>query len=373
MAATVVGNGTFKVSSIGLEIVQKPIPTLLTFDATTDLTVTFYTSNVYVDVLIDWGDGTTPTAVTGSGNALNHTYATAGVYVAEILSVGVGTDMTWGSNNTLTEVSGPLPVNMASDLEDMFLYCTSLATVSSNVFDNYLDTTVAEKVFQYSGITTIPDAFKKLTKVTNILSAFYGTSITTIPVGLLDNMTDLLDVSGLFGDTLITSIPEDLFKYNTKITDFATTFRNYRGTTIPAGLFKYNTLAENFNYTFYVSDYITEVPVDLFRYNTLAKYFNNTFNQCDNLDTIPTDMFAYNSIAEEFDDVLYQTAITMMPDINATNNPLANSFRYALARIETFRGNVPELWLEFPSADGYNCFFNTDNAANYADIPTDWK
>ena len=51
----------------------------------------------------------------------------------------------------------------------------------------------------------------------------------------------------------------------------------------------------------------------------------------------------------------------------------------AVTFIETFYGcsgitsEVPELWISHPDATGTYCYMRCTNAANYADIPADWR
>ena len=108
------------------------------------------------------------------------------------------------------------------------------------------------------------------------------------------------------------------------VTSFSETFRGCASlTSIPAGLFDNCTAVKSFNGAFSGCTSLAAIPAGLFDNCTAVKSFYNTFNGC--------------------------TSITSA---------------------------VPELWdtAKWPNATNHaDCFFNCANAANYANIPADWK
>lgn len=146
--------------------------------------------------------------------------------------------------------------------------------------------------------------------------------LVTVPKNYLSkNNPDRTDVSYMFADCVsLRSISGDFFKSDENTTDYAYCFYRTGLRQIPAGLFDYSPMAVNFRYCFALSDFLATVPEDLFENISQNADFSYCFSGC--------------------------LAIT---------------------------SNVPRLWETHPNAPHTGCFNMCINAANYADIPSDWR
>lgn len=121
-------------------------------------------------------------------------------------------------------------------------------------------------------------------------------------------------------------------------------------TSIPAGLFDNCPNVTDFSSTFYNCTSLTTIPVGLFDNCTAVTWFSNTFLGCTSLAAIPAGLF--------------------------DNCPNVTNFAATFLDCTAITSAVPELWdtAKWPNVTSHDrCFRNCTNAANYADIPADWK
>jgi hypothetical protein len=176
------------------------------------------------------------------------------------------------------------------------------------------------------------------------------TSLISVPVDLFNNMSwiNLPDYNETFsGCSSLSSIPSGLFNFH-NASSFMSTFKGCAITSIPAGLFDaVGPLASRFDSVFSGCYSLSSIPSELFRFNINAINFNSAFYGCSSLSVIPSGLFSHNSLVTDF----------------------ANTFYYCYM----IYGNVPTLWISYPSASGTGCFYNCYNATNYGVIPVTWR
>ena len=250
---------------------------------------------------IDWGDGTTdtyaepviyPTHV--YPNDGQEYIVTAKGSIKELNVDGDPVGYGWINKSAesfcraLTEI-----VHIGKDcgiiyMHKAFFGCESLQTIPVGLFDKCTEVIDFSNAFQNTFIQTIPEGlFDKCTKVTNFEGTFAWTPVTEIPEGLFDKCTEVINFTGVFGlCENITEIPAGLFKYNTKVISFSHVFYNCWGlTSIPEGLFDNNPEVLTFSHAFYNISTLTTVPVNLFDYNRKVIDFERTFAYSDNITT----------------------------------------------------------------------------------------
>lgn len=104
---------------------------------------------------------------------------------------------------------------------------------------------------------------------------------------------------------------------------------------------------------FYGCSSLLSVPSDLFEGLPTMPYndygIRQIFQQCSALRTVPSGLFDSATFADcgNVDNAFFLCSAITSP--------------------------VPELWISHPNASHYRCFFGCGNAANYNDIPDDWK
>ena len=342
---------------------------------------------------VDWGDGTvdTITRASSTGNTYSHDYATTGSYTIKFGGVATGYDGNWahtaisfygqtgGTQDKIASVSGslaalfPTPNDSALPFfRETFRGATNLTTVPDTLFDGLTRTQghMFYHTFDGSGLTTIPSdlfsdvhslgvgmfeyTFANCTSLSAIPSGLFDdmtdsgavdnmfegtftgcTSLTTIPVGLFDdviasssNWTRLSSTStgGVFRDTFsgctsLASVPDELFGgliINGIPYMFANTFKNCSSlAAIPAGLFDNitttGTASNMFEYAFEGCTSLTTIPSGLFddvvsgAANGADKtgWFKDTFNGCTGLTAMPDGLFS--GITSVAGDLFYGT------------------------------------------------------------------
>jgi len=335
---------------------------------------------------VDWGDGTTPSVVNAYDSANRiHTYAQNGTYQVEITGICEG----WSFYDSASAVKITKVINWGDAplfegfkyLANGFFGCTNLNSLPTGSI-------------QARGTGIGVEGFNM---------TFYNcTSLTTISANLFKNHTEVTK-SAFYGTfrncTGLTSIPADIFKYNTKATTqgFAYTFYGCTNiTSIPTDLFRFNTLVTTsaFEGTFDGCTKLVVIPVDLFRYNTEVSNagFRRTFNSCSLLTTIPDGLFKYNTkaITSAFA-YTFQTCpkLKINPwtfyldgeqSTRFLNQSVYFDWCFYRSSFTGQQGNAPDLWnCNFGTgtpSKGY-CFYgsgnNTSSLANYNDIPAAWK
>lgn len=318
-------------------------------------------------------------------------------------------------NFILTSVPEKLFKNCpnAIDCDNMFWECLALSNIPSNVFEGcenvenfsgcFCDcqqfTTVPEDLFSdcvsakdfsdcFSGIHD-PDTWSSQLFIPSGLFAncplaedfsrcFQNSYLSILPRGLFSNNPNAVSFNGCFYSCDFPIIPSDLFANCPKAEDFTGCFMYCRKLTyIPSGLFDNCSIAEYFDscfsYCFYeASSYSAAIPAGLFDYNPKVKSFSATFWDS-MIPYIPNGLFDNCPLAEDFSSCFGRSYITTIPHDLFDNNPLANDFSWCFEDCSGITDDVPALWLDFPSADGYGCFSGCTRATNYSSIPSDWK
>lgn len=224
---------------------------------------------------------------------------------------------------------------------------TPITEVPANIFKDFSKVTKAEGVFSNSDIITIPEdlfydmplvdsfyrlfyrckqieyageIFKNSVNVTKMNSAFQEATINTVPSTLLENCTELVDITMLFrgANRLVNGIDEDFLINNTKINSLFYSFENSKCTVLPS----INHLSE-----------LTTMERAFWRYGGLS---------------IPKDY---------------------LDGMNSLEN-----VKYAWSDIPTIEGVIPRFWrdltLNLTNTEG--AFSGTNNAINWPEVPLDW-
>jgi hypothetical protein len=147
--------------------------------------------------------------------------------------------------------------------------------------------------------------------------------------------------------------------------------------TISADCFKNNPNVTTFNQAFRWCPSLTSIPADLFRYNTNVSNFNGCFADCTSLAAIPNGLFRYNTSVSDFSMCFYHcTSLVTMPQDLFYYNTLYTNFNSCFDGDIGITSNVPPLWSWYTSLSDIqkqDCFQGCTNAANYADIPEEWR
>lgn len=120
----------------------------------------------------------------------------------------------------------------------------------------------------------------------------------------------------------------------------------YKLKSISGSFFDSNPQATSFRQTFFSSG-LTSIPPGLFSKCENVTNFSECFGGCSFIKSVPDDLFM--------------------------NNPGVTNFTSCFAGCFGVTSNVPRLWETHPNAAHDGCFRNCTNAANYADIPEDWR
>lgn len=346
--------------------------------------VTIPISGTYA-VQIDWGDGSVTRGTTIG--ILTHTYSVAGNYTVRILGGASAFAFNNGGDrlklNSVTQW-GDLEVNSAVGL---FYGCNNLTSLPSGAITGFDSVTSLTNGFRDCNLSTIPTGLlDNLTSLTNVASLFENnTLITSVPTGLLDNNTLLTTVSRLFLNTSLTSIPASLFTLNTQITSFRQTFQQTDIASIPASLFATNTLATDFQSCFLLT-LLTAIPAGLFDTNTLVTNFKATFRQT-SITSIPANLFANCSVASDFSETFLgcTSLLAVYGDFSLNTNVTTFSFCYSacssissasgeywlLSGISGYNLTAPDYNQSTPN--GFGCYRDCTLISDVATIPTYWK
>lgn len=148
---------------------------------------------------------------------------------------------------------------------------------------------------------------------------------------------------------MLISIPKGLFDDVANTKSVARMFYHcYNLVEIPDGIFENCPNISNFEWCFCACRALKVIPTDIFKNCNVGVYYNfaDCFNACLGLSSIPQELF--------------------------TNVPTPSNFSYCFSNYRG-AGAVPALWVSHPTSVGEDCFKDAKNAANYADIPSDWK
>lgn len=208
-----------------------------------------------INIVIDWGDGSSNTYTTTG--AKNHTYTDAGTHVAKLSgsfstngNIRLGTDAT---NRDRLKSVGVMPYIPGMTLMNNTLRdCTALPSVPT-------------------------DFLRYNPQITSVSGMLYGcTGMTgSLRANLLRYTPNVTDISYLIAVSGITGIENDVFRYCPGITTaywFAYLATGLTGKSVPADLFRYNPLCANYvncfqGITFTTASY-SDLLVSLNTYNS---------------------------------------------------------------------------------------------------------
>ena len=219
------------------------------------------------NIVVDWGDGSSTTAISSSTSASRiHTYS------------AVGSPTTY----TIT-IYGFLPgfrVNNSSSIRNLITGITQFGTVGLRTLNFY--------------------------GCINLVSIPSSTSMSA--VGGYEGLADVETFGSFMRGTGITSIPTDIFQYSTKVIDFANAFAATQITSISTNIFQYNTLVTSFASCFLACTALTSVPSTLFDTNVNVINFSSTFQNCRTLTNVL--QFTYNNSVTLFSNIYNMSTTT---------------------------------------------------------------
>ena len=249
----------------------------------------------------------------------------------------------------LISIDTPFPRSMK---DKTFLYgtcygCRSLVRLPPKLFKHCPNlASLGWFCYRCSALQTIPDdIFWGCYNVTNANRFFMSCKLSELPGNLFAQMTGLKNGAGMVS-------------YNQDITS------------LPHGLLDPLQELEYFGLN---SMGITNIPVGFFANCPNMVNFENLCNADSSLTSIPEDIFWYSPEVSSFRSAFAGTGITSIPSGLFSRNLLAEDFARCFANCEGITGAVPELWDDFPDANGSGCFSGCINASNYEDIPSGWR
>jgi hypothetical protein len=340
------------------------------------ITIPHLSGSYVYNYIVDYGDGTVLPVTSWNDPNCNHTYTVASAHTVTISGICETFYVNWSGTmpSTLTRILqwgnvGFIKLNMWG--------CTSLLSIPTDTIGGFRKITNFDYGFGYCyQLTSIPaNLLDYATGATSMYGLFYYCPyIQSIPADLLKYNTLVTNFGWAFygyaSGVGLRTVPTDMFRYNTAVTTFSGVFYNSY-LIIPAGLFKYNLAVQDFSQAFAYSGAITSIPEGLFTGNTSATSFAYTFISCNGLTTLPSKLFPVSA------NYFYQT-FRECGNLTAIPLGLFTGCTYANTFYETFYGcinitaSLPELWVQFPSANGTNCFALDVNAANYSAVPEEW-
>lgn len=310
------------------------------------------------EVIIDWGDGTQtilPSYETTSNTEWLHAYPTNNGTIYNVtLSGGFGGFMGCCANrghlfngySCISELNSPiLPQMLGSNVSggNMFGYLITLKKISGNLFEKIRDVNYYYSgMFSNSGLTEIPTGLFAGISQANIGNMFYNCNdLTTI------NANSFLGVDAIGANNPFATCSNLRFMYD------APANVNWASEPLPgsieiADLSFVN--AVSLANIFSNNRTLKKISPDIFKLSPNVKNLSGCFGGCVNLsEGIREDMFDY---LDEISDV-------------------SNLFYYC----SSITANVPRLWerAEANKINHYACYYGCTNAANYNDIPEDWK
>lgn len=278
--------------------------------------------------VIDWGDGTTQTiGPEGSPSVRVGKTWTADIYTPHTVTI-----TPTFSNIDLKQAAGllailtPFPSTMSwiTDCEDILGGCGLLEYVHPALFSNMPNVTSFAKAFNNT------------------------TSLVTVPETLFQYTPLVTTFEQCFFRSAIEQPPNNLFSGNPLATNFQECFRRSSVKSLPGGLFSRNVNATNFYECFYECTELETIGNGLFYYNLNALDFFMCFSGCTALTNVGTNMFQGSQESVRF--------------------------RAFMMGCSSITSAVPALWNLFPNAQSTALAFQgCTNAANYNQIPNDWK
>lgn len=319
-----------------------------------------------------------------------------------------------------------LPNNMFycpsnTTFESCFQYCKSLSVVPASVFGDCRLVKSFKACFdRCTSLSVLEDMFNGATGATDFSYCFYNSGVMEIPQMLFHNCDSAENFSYCFANCKgLTELKYEWYhhKTNTSAKDFSYCFINCTGLTnitaqvfsgcegaltfshcfsgaftrsatitrsITAAVFIGCSSAEDFSYCF-SSCYLDHIsnPYQLFSGCTSAKNFSHCFEygyKGTFLNNVLEGFFDSCALAEDFSYCFYETDVHNVDPNLFANCPNANDFSYcfyssSIGLWPYYEGynSAPELWLTHPTALHSLCFHDCVHAANYSNIPSDWK
>jgi len=194
--------------------VEATIPMSMKFTTTTSpetVTLPVDTGNP-LEILVFWGDAVGVYKYTDPTLAY-HEFATAGTYSVNIIAHDLPTFdfANFGiSASNLTEIDswGDCAANIANL---SFKDCVNLTTINDANLYSYL-TTAAELFSGTTSLTSLPSGlFDGLTNVDSFSYCFYNSGLTSLPSGLFDLCASAIYFSNCFDGVQITAVPANFF------------------------------------------------------------------------------------------------------------------------------------------------------------------
>ena len=321
----------------------------------------------YTDILIYWGDGTTSSAV---NNLNSHEYQTPGMYT--IVLFGYYEEINFSASKTGTDESNSLlaihtPFSIAPihntyivNLYTLFSGCRNLKTIPNRLLAEYY-----ENGYKFSGLQYAFTNCKALHQIPEDLfdgiefagsdpefsQVFNGSGLEEIPSRLLASpeFSKVKRAYMPFAGLNITKIPAGLFNQFSNCKSFESVFQGCSFLeTIPGGLFDSCVAVQSFRFSFLRCESLQSLPSGLFSENEDVTDFTGTFQECASLELVPLDTF----------------------NLLMNTTPIFSS---CFRNDRKITSAVPDLWNYYPDSAHVGCFLNCSRAANYADIPSDWK
>lgn len=209
-----------------------------------------------INATVNWGDGIT---TTHTDQNINHTYVGA---IGDVFTIRVsGNPLHFdfsaanAARNTSRLMMRSIESNTLPKTMPYFslLGCTNMIYLGRGALSSYTGTSLAGYFLDLNSLVIDSKVFEGLSQVTNINNLFGDASkpvkiaipsgvldtfvnATTamgifrglsapLPLGILDKLTSLQNVSNMFFSATVTSIDSNLFKYQTGLQDVSNTFR----------------------------------------------------------------------------------------------------------------------------------------------------
>ncbi len=373
---------------------DKSIPMIFTISLTEDteagkrLTLPISNLNIsgaptaYIyNFTVDWGDGTRGVVTAYNDADRIHNYATIGTYQIAIHGVcqafrvdnNAEDRAKYISADNFTSVIGLIELNFHGC--NNFNYCdaslSNVATITSlqsfiqdgtsfqelepGIFDGLVNLTNLYRAFRDSDLRFLRQGLLDYTTKVEILAeAFWSPHLIddAVPNDLLYNLPLLSNTCGIF-DGHQSVIPPDFIKYNPLIKFAGIMQTQWLTKPFPAGFYD-NALEMESPHHVFMSFPQSSLPSGLFSLNKKMYDWRWTFAYS-MLTSVPHDWF----------ENLQTPAGSPSPGPN---------FDYTFMNCAAYTGNLPPLWLWYPTGWSHtDTFKGCVNAANYADVPNDWK
>lgn len=333
---------------------------------------------------VDWGDGTSEEYSANDYTTfmtVAHAFPSAGDYTVTFVGY-MSALRKYTSTSTITqrikEILTPFPKGCiqidgpSSEGTGFFYQNTLLTSIPPDLFSKCSITSCKGMFEECTGLTSIPPDLLVNQLISTVQSMFSGCSnITGIPASLFANGVSLVNVSYCFrGCKKVMNLPSHLFDNCPNINIFTGCFQTMTMLiAVPEGFFKNH-------------------------YNNID--MSSLFSGCTGLETTPYDLFYNIESMISMYNVLYNTAITSLPNLDGkTITSLEGAFYNTkitsipedyldevegLTSIKTMfsscksLAHIPEWWNNpaLSSITHTNCFNQCTNADNYSEKPSGW-